>query len=115
MRHIILLLLPVVLHVTECYAQNIYSSPTEDDSYGESYPEDNSFYEEQRRVRAARERSKIIYEEEGARREVLRTRDYESTVSRNQNRNSIDTISDATQAISQAFGTVRQAQRLFGN
>ena len=118
MRHIkllILLLLSVVLHTAECHAQNIYTNPTEDDSYGESYIANDNFREEQSRVRVVREQSKIIYEEEAAKREALRTRDYESTVNRNQNRNSIDTISDVTQTVTQAFGTVRYVQRLFGN
>ena len=118
MRHIKLvipLLLSVLLHATYCQAQGIYTNPTEDDSYGDSYTVNNDFRAEQRRVRVVRERSKIIYEEEAARREQLRTRDYESTVNRNENRNSIDTLTDITQTVTQAFGTVGYVRRIFGN
>jgi hypothetical protein len=112
--------------VSSAHAQNTgsfytqpYDSATSDEyyGYGDRFEHERSdeYYRARTRARVARERAKVIHEDENAERDRIYTRVYNSNVERQDNRNSLDTVSQATNTIAQIAGTAKFIQNLFGN
>jgi hypothetical protein len=112
--------------VSSAYAQNTgsfytqpYDSATTDEYYGYrdryEYERSDEYYRARTRARIARERAKVIHEDENAERDRMYTQVYGSNVNRQENRNSLDTLSQATNTIAQIAGTAKFIQNLFGN
>lgn len=96
-----------------------YQGYTNDDYYGYrdryEYERSDEYYKARSRARIARERAKVIHEEENAERDTMYTRVYGSNIQRQEERNSLDTLSQATNTIGQIAGTAKFIQNLFGN
>jgi hypothetical protein len=112
----LLFILAVVCFIPVCQAQPYRPYPgtsTHYDPY--EYAADDSVYRERIRTQIAKERAAAIHAEEAARRDRMYSRGYGSDVDRNEDRNTLDTISQATRDIAQIAGTVKFIQGLFGN
>lgn len=125
-KKLIITSLLLLSFVSTAHAQNTgsfytqpYNSATTDEYYGYGdrfeYERSDEYYRARSRARISRERAKVIHEEENAERDRIYTRVYGSNVNRQEDRNSLDTISQATNTIAQIAGTAKFIQNLFGN
>lgn len=112
------LLLSCLSFTNHCLADDFYCYDTKHNSSYTAASHDGveSDYDTERtRTQSIRERAKSIHEEESAKRDRLYTQEYESNVERQKNRNSLSTISQATQTVSQIANTAKYIQNLFTN
>jgi len=125
-KKLIVTTLFLVCCVSTAHAQNTgsfytqpYNSATTDEYYGYGdrfeYERSDEYYRARSRARTSRERAKVIHEDENDERDRMYTRVYGSNVNRQEDRNSLDTVSQATNTIAQIAGTAKFIQNLFGN
>lgn len=119
MRKILFTLLISSVWMNVASAQPYPYEATYDDYYGTSdgrgYERSDEYYRERSRTRIARERAKVVHEEESANRDRIYTRIYTSDAERQEQGNSLDTLTQAADAVARVAGTVQYIQNLFGN